>query len=47
MNRNNLRPQEYRHAYFRPEKSPLMLNFVNVNTAKRLSVRFDLKCPSK
>ena len=40
MNNNNLRPQEC--VYFRPEKSPLMLNFVNVHTVKQLSVRFDL-----
>ena len=47
MNNNNLRPQEYRYVYFRPEKSPLMLNFVNVHTAKQLNVPFDIKCPSK
>ena len=42
INNNNLRPQEYRYVFFRPEKSPLMLNFVNVHTVKQLSVRFDL-----
>ena len=40
MNNNNLRPQEC--VYFRPEKSPLMLNFVNFHTVKQLSVHFDL-----